>query len=232
MVPYGMQVDSLGNIYVADSVRDRIIYMDNQGLAISIIGNTGVRDGQFRNPTDVAIDSNGYLYTVESIGFRVQKFITPNIGSVETLVKETVEEKIEEVISIAYACGKEQSSYNRIIGSVEDDVIMGTELDDLIFALDGNDVIFGGVGNDCIIGGEGDDVIFGNEGNDNLSGGGGNDVIKGQSGDDIILGGNDIDIIDGGAGIDLCYIDDNTEDLIQCESWFNLVEIQLHKPGI
>jgi len=51
-----------------------------------------------------------------------------------------------------------------------------------------------------------------------LSGGGGNDIIKGQLGDDIILGGNDFDIIDGGAGIDLCYIDDNTEDLIQCES--------------
>jgi large repetitive protein len=121
---------------------------------------------------------------------------------------------------IVQACGKEDSYYNMIMGSPEEDIISGTNVADLIFAQEGDDIIIGGKGNDCIFGGDGDDIIFGNEGSDNISGGDGNDVIKGHSGDDIILGGFGIDVIDAGDDIDSCNIaQDPDGDLeVKCES--------------
>ena len=118
------------------------------------------------------------------------------------------------------ACGKEDSYYNKIMGSQEEDVISGTNVADLIFAEEGDDIIMGAKGNDCIFGGDGDDIIFGNEGSDNISGGDGNDVIKGQSGDDVILGGFGIDVIDGGDDIDSCNVSQEPDgDLeVKCES--------------
>jgi large repetitive protein len=118
------------------------------------------------------------------------------------------------------ACGKEDSYYNIIMGSQEEDIISGTNVADLIFAEEGDDIIMGLKGNDCIFGGDGDDIIFGNEGSDNISGGDGNDIIKGQSGDDIIVGGFNVDIIDGGDDIDSCNIGQDPDgDLeIKCES--------------
>jgi len=118
------------------------------------------------------------------------------------------------------ACGKEDSYYNMIIGSPEDDLLLGTNVADLIFAEEGDDIVMGAKGNDCIFGGDGDDIIFGNEGSDNISGGDGNDVIKGQSGDDVIVGGFGIDIIDGGDDIDSCNIDQDPDgDLeVKCEA--------------
>ena len=143
----------------------------------------------------------------------------------ETLVTWTAVDSFGNSISLSQtisvqACGKEDSYYNMIIGSPEEDIISGTNVADLIFAEEGDDIIMGAKGNDCIFGGDGDDIIFGNEGADNISGADGNDVIKGQSGDDVIVGGFGIDVIDGGDDIDSCNIGQDPDgDLeVKCES--------------
>ena len=117
-------------------------------------------------------------------------------------------------------CGNDPLSYNLIVGSEEDDILIGTALSDLIFANGGDDIISGDKGNDCILAGDGDDIIFGNQGNDHISGQGGNDIIKGQSGEDFVFGGLGLDVIDGGDDIDTCkVIDEQSYDIvIKCES--------------
>jgi len=143
----------------------------------------------------------------------------------ETIVTWTATDKFGNMSSSlqtisVQTCGNDPLSYNIIIGSEDDDILIGTTLSDLIFANSGDDIISGDKGNDCIIAGDGDDIIFGNEGNDNISGQGGNDIIKGQSGEDFIFGGFGLDVIDGGEDIDTCkIIDEPSYDIvIKCES--------------
>ena len=143
----------------------------------------------------------------------------------ETIVTWTATDKFGNMSSSlqtisVQTCGNDPLSYNLIIGSEDDDILIGTTLSDLIFANSGDDIISGDKGNDCIIAGDGDDIIFGNEGNDNISGQGGNDIIKGQSGEDFIFGGFGLDVIDGGEDIDTCkIIDEPSYDIIiKCES--------------
>ena len=143
----------------------------------------------------------------------------------ETIVTWTATDKFGntssslQTISVQ-TCGNDPLSYNLIVGSEEDDILIGTALSDLIFANGGDDIISGDKGNDCILAGDGDDIIFGNQGNDNISGQGGNDIIKGQSGDDFVFGGLGLDVIDGGDDIDICkVIDEQSYDIvIKCES--------------
>ena len=143
----------------------------------------------------------------------------------ETIVTWTATDKFGNISSSlqtisVQTCGNDPLSYNLIVGSEEDDIIIGTTLSDLIFANGGDDIISGDKGNDCIIAGDGDDIIFGNQGNDNISGQNGNDIIKGQSGEDYIFGGLGLDVIDGGDDIDTCKVIDeqNYDIVIKCES--------------
>ena len=143
----------------------------------------------------------------------------------ETIVTWTATDKFGntssslQTISVQ-TCGNDPLSYNLIVGSEEDDILIGTALSDLIFANGGDDIISGDKGNDCILAGDGDDIIFGNQGNDHISGQGGNDIIKGQSGEDFVFGGLGLDVIDGGDDIDTCkVIDEQSYDIvIKCES--------------
>ena len=118
------------------------------------------------------------------------------------------------------ACGREESYFNKIMGTINDDILEGTNAADLIFALEGDDIIMGMKGNDCIFGGDGDDIIYGNEGSDYLYGSEGSDVLKGQSGEDIISGGTGIDVIDGGDEIDSCNVNESPDGdlIVKCEN--------------
>ena len=187
------------------------------------------------SPVDVEVEATSMENNLVEFGFAEASdqveisTITNDAPTVfplgETIVTWTATDKFGntssslQTISVQ-TCGNDPLSYNLIVGSEEDDILIGTALSDLIFANGGDDIISGDKGNDCILAGDGDDIIFGNQGNDHISGQGGNDIIKGQSGEDFVFGGLGLDVIDGGDDIDTCKVIDeqNYDIVIKCES--------------
>jgi sugar lactone lactonase YvrE len=182
-------------------------------------------------PSDLVLDATN-LYTPVSIGDAIAADSDSGILTILNNAPEVFSLGVNKVTWIAFdnagntaeayqtitinACGNVYSDYNKIVGTVEDDVLQGTSSDDLIFGLGGDDIISGLDGNDCIFGGEGDDVIYGNDGYDTIHGDAGNDILKGQSGFDVIYGHLGMDVLDGGPENDNCY--DSANDLIvNCE---------------
>ena len=212
---------------------------------VDIIGNQSVVEQQIdiidttlptiTSPVDVEVEATSMENNLVEFGFAEASdqveisTITNDAPTVfplgETIVTWTATDKFGntssslQTISVQ-TCGNDPLSYNLIVGSEEDDILIGTALSDLIFANGGDDIISGDKGNDCILAGDGDDIIFGNQGNDHISGQGGNDIIKGQSGEDFVFGGLGLDVIDGGDDIDTCkVIDEQSYDIvIKCES--------------
>jgi sugar lactone lactonase YvrE len=63
-----------GNIFVADYFHNRVVELDPSGNVITQWGTTGSGEGQFINPQDVGIDSDGFIYVVDTRNHRIQKF--------------------------------------------------------------------------------------------------------------------------------------------------------------
>lgn len=76
--PSGLAVDSLGNVYVADTGNHRIQKFDASGNFLAKWGSEGNGDGQFSNPAGVAVDSLGNVYVADTGNHRIQKFCGGN----------------------------------------------------------------------------------------------------------------------------------------------------------
>jgi sugar lactone lactonase YvrE len=72
--PAGMAVDHDGNLYVADSLNNRIEIFDGDGKFISMFGKAGDGPGYFARPKGVAIDSDDHIWVVDGMQDRVQVF--------------------------------------------------------------------------------------------------------------------------------------------------------------
>jgi tripartite motif-containing protein 71 len=78
-VPYGIDIDSEGNVWVADRANDRVQKFDSKGKFILKFGNEDAKPseelGKFDNPRHVVIDKNlEYVYVADSKNNRIQKF--------------------------------------------------------------------------------------------------------------------------------------------------------------
>ena len=82
IMPQGMVTDPSGNLYVVDTGHDRILLLSQEGTTLTSWGSTGIANGQFKMPKDIAIDNNGYLFVVDSNGHRIQKFGSPIVSSI------------------------------------------------------------------------------------------------------------------------------------------------------
>lgn len=79
--PYGMVVDSVGNLYVADSFNNTIRHVSSVGIVSTVAGTAGVRgtvDGtgaaaRFAFPYGLAIDSLNTVYIADSLNHTIRK---------------------------------------------------------------------------------------------------------------------------------------------------------------
>ena len=72
--PSGIEFDAEDNLYVVDSLNDRVQEFTKRGEYISGWGETGAGEGQFNRPWGITIDNAGDVYIASWGNHRVQKF--------------------------------------------------------------------------------------------------------------------------------------------------------------
>jgi DNA-binding beta-propeller fold protein YncE len=73
--PTGLAVDKEGNLFVADTLNDRIEVFDADGMFIRTWGKNGDGPGYFARPKGVALDSDGHVWVADGMQDRVQVFM-------------------------------------------------------------------------------------------------------------------------------------------------------------
>ena len=76
--PHGIAVDSQHNVYVTERgfnfLNHRVQKFDSDGVFITEWGSFGSSDRQFKQPYDVAVDSEDNVYVADTYNDRIQKF--------------------------------------------------------------------------------------------------------------------------------------------------------------
>ena len=72
--PTGLAVDAEGNLYVCDTLNDRVEVFDADGKFISTYGKNGDGPGYFARPKGIAVDSDGHIWVADGMQDRVQVF--------------------------------------------------------------------------------------------------------------------------------------------------------------
>lgn len=70
----GLTTNSAGELFVPDFENNRVQKFSNAGVFISSFGSTGSANGEFFQPSAVALDANGNIFVSERGNHRVQKF--------------------------------------------------------------------------------------------------------------------------------------------------------------
>ena len=73
-LPTNIAVDRDGNVYVTDTLNNRVEIFDADGNFISTFGKNGDGPGYFARPKGIAIDADGHIWVVDAMQQRVQVF--------------------------------------------------------------------------------------------------------------------------------------------------------------
>jgi DNA-binding beta-propeller fold protein YncE len=72
--PTNVAVDPDGNVYVSDTINNRIQIFDADGKFISMFGKAGDGVGYFARPKGVAVDADGHIWVADAAQNRIQIF--------------------------------------------------------------------------------------------------------------------------------------------------------------
>jgi DNA-binding beta-propeller fold protein YncE len=72
--PASVAVDNEGNVYVTDTMNNRVEIFDADGQFVSTFGKAGDGPGYFARPKGIAIDSDGHIWVADGQQDRVQVF--------------------------------------------------------------------------------------------------------------------------------------------------------------
>jgi DNA-binding beta-propeller fold protein YncE len=72
--PQGVAVDGDGNVYVTDTLNNRVEIFDADGNFVSEFGKHGDGPGYFARPKGIAVDSDGHIWVADQMEDRLQVF--------------------------------------------------------------------------------------------------------------------------------------------------------------
>jgi DNA-binding beta-propeller fold protein YncE len=72
--PSNVALDKDGNIYVTDTMNNRVEIFDAEGNFVSLFGKHGDGPGYFARPKGIAVDSDGHIWVADEYQDRVQVF--------------------------------------------------------------------------------------------------------------------------------------------------------------
>lgn len=72
--PQGVAVDKEGNVYVTDTLNNRVEIFDADGNFISLFGKHGDGPGYFARPKGIAVDGDGHIWVADEMLDRLQVF--------------------------------------------------------------------------------------------------------------------------------------------------------------
>lgn len=72
--PQGVALDKDGNVYVTDTLNNRVEIFDADGVFISLFGKHGDGPGYFARPKGIAVDGDGHIWVADEMQDRLQVF--------------------------------------------------------------------------------------------------------------------------------------------------------------
>ena len=72
--PQGVALDAEGNVYVTDTLNNRVEIFDADGAFISLFGKHGDGPGYFARPKGIAVDADGHIWVADELEDRLQVF--------------------------------------------------------------------------------------------------------------------------------------------------------------
>jgi sugar lactone lactonase YvrE len=72
--PTGLAVDADGNLYVCDTLNNRVEIFDADGKFVSTFGKPGDGPGYFSRPKGIAIDGDNHIWVADGVQDRVQVY--------------------------------------------------------------------------------------------------------------------------------------------------------------
>ena len=73
-LPTNVALDKEGNVYVTDTLNNRVEMFDADGAFINEFGKPGDGPGRFARPKGIAVDCDGHIWVADEIQSRVQVF--------------------------------------------------------------------------------------------------------------------------------------------------------------